>query len=89
MDRNTVTARPTCTRPEVASGVPTSRDIKVASSSSRGFQPVSESPHAAARSAGAVADQDGNARTRSPVAASTSASPAAGTTPIGCPVAAS
>ena len=82
IDRNTSTARPTCTRREVAIGVPTSRLIISASCSTRASSPSARARRAAARSAMGVRDHAGNAARAAATARSTSAPPPRGTRPM-------
>ena len=89
MVSNTDAARPTCTRTEMASGVPTSRAMISASSASRARRPAAIAVTASARSAmGTCAHASKERRAASTARSASDASPA-GTVPMMSVVAAS
>ena len=82
IEPKTSAARPTCTRFDVAIGVPTSRLIRSASWSVRAARPSAIPRSAATRSATELADQAGKASRAAATANSTSAAPPRGTLPM-------
>ena len=82
MPRSTVSGSPACTRVASLSGVPSSRATVRAISSARAVSAVCSRSRCAARSAGSVAAQPGNAARAAATARSTSAAVPAGTCPI-------
>ncbi len=89
MVSNTEAARPTCTRTDVASGVPTSCAMIRASSSSRSRSPAAIAVTTSARSAIGTAAHSSKERRAARIARSPSTASPAGTVPMISPVAAS